>query len=153
MINKIILLLGYLGISRGFHSNQPVNSKMSWRRQVFANYHIIFYIIINIGKNITFYYINTNEIPGELSSGNFRYLHMWKYHRCHGFIINRAFHTKKLFKSNGFVFHWCLCNKTLHGRLEIRNFSSCVEKNFHSFAALTHDIFFNTRREILRVAM
>ena len=89
----------------------PVNSKMSRKRQVFANYHIIFYIITNIGKNITFYYINTNEIPGELSHENFRYLHMWKYHRCHGFIINRAFHTKKLLKSNGFVFHWCLCNK------------------------------------------
>ena len=23
------------------------------------------------------------------------YLHMWKYHRCYGFIINRSFHTKK----------------------------------------------------------
>ena len=115
----------------------PVNSKMSWKRQVFANYHIIFYIIINIGKNITFYYINTNEIPGELSHKSFRYLHMWKYHRCHGFIINRAFHTKKLLKSNGFVFHWCLCkNRTLHGRLEIRNFSSRVKKNISRVSAV-----------------
>ena len=31
--------------------------------------------------------------------------------------------------------------------LEIRNFSSCVEKIFHSFAALAREIFFNTRRE------
>ena len=39
------------------------------------------------------------------------YLHMWKYHRCYGFIINRAFHTKKLLKSNGFVFRWRLYNE------------------------------------------
>ena len=32
-----------------------------------------------------------------------------------------------------------IINRTLHGRLEIRNFSSRVEKIFHSFA-----IFFNT---------
>ena len=88
------------------------------------------------------YYINTNEMPGELSRENLIsshvkitcYLHMWKYHRCYGYIINRAFHTKKLLKWNGLVFHWCL---------------------FHSFAALTREIFFNTRREIsyLRAAM
>ena len=41
-----------------------------------------------------------------------------------------------------------IINRTLHGRLEIRNFSSRVEKIFHSFAALTREIFFNTRREI-----
>ena len=104
------------------------------------------------------YYINTNEIPGELSRENLIsshvkitcYLHMWKYHRCYGFIINRAFHTKKLFKWNGFVFHWCLYNKinrTLHGRLEIRNFSSCVEKIFHSFAALVLMKYFSTLKQ------
>ena len=36
-----------------------------------------------------------------------------------------------------------IINRTLHGRLEIRNFSSRVEKMFHSFAALTREIFFN----------
>ena len=41
-----------------------------------------------------------------------------------------------------------IIDRTLHGRLEIRNFSSRVEKIFHSFAALTREIFFNTRREI-----
>ena len=49
-----------------------------------------------------------------------------------------------------------IINRTLHGHLEIPNFSSCVKKNiFHSFAALTREIFFNTRREIayLCVAM
>ena len=40
-----------------------------------------------------------------------REIHMWKYHRCYGYIINRAFHTKKLLKWNGLVFHWCLYNK------------------------------------------
>ena len=39
------------------------------------------------------------------------YLHMWNYHLCYGYIINRAFHTKKLLKWNGLVFHWCLYNK------------------------------------------
>ena len=40
-----------------------------------------------------------------------------------------------------------IINGTLHGRLEIRNFSSRVEKIFHPFAALTREIFFNTRRD------
>ena len=42
----------------------------------------------------------------------------------------------------------CMINRTLHCRLEIRNFSSPVEKVFHSFAALTCEIFLNTGREI-----
>ena len=48
-----------------------------------------------------------------------------------------------------------IINRTLHGRLEIQNFFSCVEKIFHSFTALTREIFFNTRREssYLRMAM
>ena len=48
-----------------------------------------------------------------------------------------------------------IINRTLHGRLEIRNFSSRVEKIFHFFAALIREIFFNTQREIsyLRAAM
>ena len=42
-----------------------------------------------------------------------------------------------------------IINRTLHGHLEIPNFSSCVKKKiFHLFAALTRDIFFNTRRGI-----
>ena len=48
-----------------------------------------------------------------------------------------------------------IINRTLHRRLEMWNFSSRVEKIFHLFAALTHEIFFNTRREIsyLRATM
>ena len=41
-----------------------------------------------------------------------------------------------------------IINRTLHGRLEIRNFSSHVEKIFHSSTALTREIFFNTQRQI-----
>ena len=41
-----------------------------------------------------------------------------------------------------------IINRTLHGRLEIQNFSSHVEKIFHSLAALTREIFFNTQTEI-----
>ena len=52
------------------------------------------------------------------------HLHMWKYHRCYGYIINCAFHTKKLLKWNGLVVHWCSYNRTLHGCLEIQNFVS-----------------------------
>ena len=66
----------------------------------------------------THYYINTNEIPGELSHENMIsshvkitcYFHMWKNHCCYGYIINRAFRRIKLFQWNGWVFHWCLYN-------------------------------------------
>ena len=37
-------------------------------------------------------------------------------------------------------------NRTLHGRLEIRNFFSCIEEFFYSFAALTREIFFEHSR-------
>ena len=48
-----------------------------------------------------------------------------------------------------------IINRTLHGRLEIRNFSPHVEKIFNAFAALPREKFFNTLREILylRTAM
>ena len=41
------------------------------------------------------------------------YLHMWKYHLCYSYIINRAFQTKNLFKCSGLVFHWCSCWKNI----------------------------------------
>ena len=50
-----------------------------------------------------------------------------KDHRCCGYIINRTFHSKKLF-------YWCLRNELIehysHGCLEIQNLSSRVEKYF-----------------------
>ena len=39
-------------------------------------------------KNSFIYYINTNEIAGELLREN-----LWKFHRCYDYIINRSFHT------------------------------------------------------------
>ena len=45
-----------------------------------------------------------------------------------------------------------IINRTLHGRLEIRNFSSRVEKIFHSFAALTREIF-STLKEKFRISI
>ena len=66
------------------------------------------------------------------------YFHMWKYHRCYGYIINCAVHRKKLFQWNGLVLHWCLkliINRTLHGRF-------LMLKIFHLFAALAREIFF-----------
>ena len=106
---------------------------------------------------IFYYYINTNEIPSELSRENLIsshvkitcYLHVWKYHRCYGYIINRAFHTQKLLKWNGLVFHWCLYNK-----YNITwPISLLVMKKY--LIAFTREIFFNSRREIsyLRAAM
>ena len=47
-----------------------------------------------------------------------------------------------------YLFGVYIVNRTLHGHLEIQNFSSHVEKVFHSFAALTREIFFNTSKEI-----
>ena len=49
-------------------------------------------------QEMKFYYISTNEIPGELSRENLIsshakitcYLHMWKYHHCYGFVINHV---------------------------------------------------------------
>ena len=85
------------------------------------------------------------------------YLHMWKYHRCYGYIINRAFHTKKLLKEMVWYFIGVyVINRTLHGRLEIRNFSSSVEKYFTSRERSERvKYFFNTIREIsyLQAAM
>ena len=46
------------------------------------------------------------------------------------------------------VFINSVINRKLHGRLEEQNISSHVEKIFHSFAALTCEIFLNTRRDI-----
>ena len=62
------------------------------------------------------------------------YFHMWKDHRCYSYIINRAFHSKKIIKWNILAFNGVYTkNRTLHGRLEIRNFSSCVENKWNIF--------------------
>ena len=88
-------------------------------RQLFNLFMVVNCVNQSMELILTSYYLNTNEIPGELSRENMIsshvkitcYLHMWKDHRCDGYIINRAFHRKKLFRWNGLVFHWCLYNK------------------------------------------
>ena len=105
------------------------------------------------------YYINTNEIPSELSRKNLIsshvkitcYLHMWKYHHCYGLIINRTFQTKNFLSK--MVWHFIgvyIINRILHGRLEIWNFSSCVEKNI-SLVRCTHSwiIFQHSQRNFI----
>ena len=65
--------------------------------------------------------------------------------------IIAPFTTKNL-KWNGLVVHWCLYNiknRTLHGLLEIRNLSSCVETYCTSNKRSERvKYFFNTKREI-----
>ena len=107
---------------------------------------------------IIIYYINTNEIPGELSCENLVsshvtitcYLHIWKYHHCYGFM---APFTPKNSQSEMVLYFIgvYIINRTLHGHLEIWNFSSRVEKIFHSFAALTREIF-STLEEKVRIS-
>ena len=93
------------------------------------------FLVINYWRK-TLYFVNTNEILGELSRENIsshvnttRYLHMWKGHRCYGYIINRAYLSEIVWYFIGGY----IINRTLHGRLEIRNLFSRVEKrNFLS---------------------
>ena len=60
----------------------------------------------------TFYlYIDTSEIPGELSRENMLSSHMKRSPLLSGYIINRAFHRKSYWSKNGLVFHWCLYHK------------------------------------------
>ena len=82
------------------------------------------------------------------------YLHMWKDHGCYGYMIHRAFAAKKMLKWNGFNWHFIgvyIINRTLHDRLEIRNFSSRVEKYFtRSLHSLVK--YFSTLEEKFRIS-
>ena len=79
------------------------------------------------------------------------YLHMWKYHCCHGFMINRTFQTKKYLSKLVWYFTGVyIINRTLHGRLEIQNFSSCVEKNISQVSAANEwNIFQHSKRNFI----
>ena len=69
------------------------------------------------------YYINTSEIPSELSRENFIsshvkitcYLHTWRDHRRYGYIINCAFESKLIWYFTGVY----IINRILHTRLWI----------------------------------
>ena len=59
-----------------------------------------------------------------------------KCHHCCGFIINRTFRPNKyLSKMVWYLIGVYIINRTLCGRLEIRNFSSRVEKNISRVSA------------------
>ena len=97
-------------------------------------------------QQILIYYIDTNEIPGELSGKNMISshekitcdLHMWKDHCCYGYMKN---------KWNGLVFHWCLCTKkNITWPLGDTKLLLSCWKIFHLFPSLTHEIFCNTQK-------
>ena len=82
--------------------------------------------------DIIFYYINTNEIPSELSGENFIssrvkitcYLHTWRDHRRYGYIINRAFESKLIWYFTGVgitnrILHTCLWIWILSSRVQL----------------------------------
>ena len=81
-------------------------------------------------SNISHYYINTSEIPSELSHENLISSHvkipplLWLHNKLHLY-RPRNFLSKMVWHFIGVY----IINRMLHGRLEIRNFSSCVEKN------------------------
>ena len=71
-----------------------------------------------------------------------------KYHHCYSW-INKSYLLQKkaiLVKLFGISLVFII-NRTLHGCLEVQNFSSYVEKIFYLHAALTHEIFFNAERK------
>ena len=114
-------------------------------------------VCVITGSNI-FYYINTDEILGELSRENMIsshvkitcYFHMWKYHRCCRYIINRAFRRKNCFIEMVWYFIGVYVkNGTLHGRLEIRNFSSRVENISLIRCAHSWNIFQQSKRNFV----
>ena len=82
-------------------------------------------------RKIPYYYINTSEIPSELSHKNFIsshvkitcYLHTWRDHRRYGYIINRTFESKLTWYFTGVY----IINRKLHTRLWIWILSSRVQ--------------------------
>ena len=70
-------------------------------------------------------------------------------------MINHAFHSKKLLKWKGLVFHWYLYNKWTLQVIVTWSYkiSLLVLKNIHLFAALTRDILFTTQREIFMLVI
>ena len=93
------------------------------------------------GENVNtpIYYINTNEIPSELSRENLISSHvkisplLWLHNKPH-LSDQKSFLSKMVWHFIGVY----IIKRTLHGRLALRNFSSRVEKNislvrcFHS---------------------
>ena len=71
--------------------------------------------------DITFYYINTSEIPSELSRENFISSHVKRS-------PSLRLHNKSHLWASDLVFHWCLYNKqNITYSLMDMNLSSCVQ--------------------------
>ena len=94
--------------TRKFKASIPEKLHHCQRSKNWFTWHVISIIF----ENKPHYYINTNEIyqvsfRAKTWSSYVKitcYLHMWKYqyHLCYGYIINRAFHTKKTIKVKWF---------------------------------------------------
>ena len=75
-------------------------------------------------NNRHYNYINTNEIPGELSRENMISSHVKRSSLL--WLHNKWRLSKRIVKGLVFLGVYVI-NRTLHGRLEIQNFSSRVE--------------------------
>ena len=103
--------------------------------------------------------ITTNELLGELSSESISshvkitWLVIWKDHRCDSHMINCAFCSWKNIYIHYIEMVWYfisvnVINRTLHGRFEILIYLlEWSLKIFHSFTALTREIFFQFSKE------
>ena len=85
---------------------------------------------------ITFYYINTSEIPSYLSRENFISSHILWDHRRYGYIINRAFESRLIWYFTGVY----ILNRILHTRLWIWILSSCVQLNISLIRCAHYEI-------------
>ena len=87
-----------------FTVKENSNQSVSWPKIWFNLQHSKMYALVT-----TIYYINTSEIPSELSRENFisshvkitRYLHTWRDHHRYGYIINRTFERKLIWYFTG----------------------------------------------------
>ena len=99
------------------------------------------------------YYINTNEIPGELLRENLISSHV-KISPLPFFHNKSCLSHQKSYLSEMVLYfigvYTCIVNRTLHGCLEIQNFSSRVEKYFtRSLRSLVK--YFSTLEEKFRI--
>ena len=121
---KIFLRFSLAKITRTIHHNQLLltifgtdNVKSAAKLQIIADRGGSYHprpsaSVDNTLRDLhnSFYHINTNEIPGELSRQNLISSHvkisplLWLQN------ISRLSH-QKLLNLNGLVFHWCLYNK------------------------------------------
>ena len=76
-------------------------------------------------------FIGTNEIPGELSRENMISSHMWTFLWLHHKSpLSKQKNIKKKWFGISLVFTLIyIMIRTLHSRMKIRNFSSCMLKN------------------------